>query len=188
LRHLLLIKHSLPEIAKDSPAKDWPLSETGIKRCEILARAIAPYVPEVLISSRERKAQQTAELLAARLGGEFIIAEELHEQEREQAPFLSAVKFQEEIRLLFEKPAELILGSETADQAHHRFEKAIQQTLNNHPQKNIAIIAHGTVISLFVSRLTGLDPFSLWQRLGLPAVVVLSLPGLELVEIMERVE
>jgi len=188
LRYLLLIKHSLPEIIENSPANSWPLSETGRKRCALLARATAPYAPEILISSHEVKAQQTAELLAAQLGREFIIADDLHEHQREQVPFLSAAKFQEDVGLLFEKPGELIMGSETADQAHHRFEKAVHQTLDNHPQKNIAIVAHGTVISLFVSHLTGLDPFSLWQRLGLPAVVVLALPGLELVEIMERME
>lgn len=39
-----------------------------------------------------------------------------------------------------------------------------------------------------VSRLTGLAPFPLWKRLGLPSFVVLSLPDLKLQTILESME
>lgn len=45
-----------------------------------------------------------------------------------------------------------------------------------HPVGNIIIVAHGTVITLFVSRRAGLEPFPFWKRLALPSFVVLSLP------------
>ncbi|CAN5257619.1 hypothetical protein BH18CHL2_BH18CHL2_01900 [soil metagenome] len=45
------------------------------------------------------------------------------------------------------------------------------------------IVAHGTVIALYVSRVAGIDPYSLWQSLGLPSYVVLSqgTPSVEIV-------
>jgi broad specificity phosphatase PhoE len=37
------------------------------------------------------------------------------------------------------------------------------------------IVAHGTVISLFVASLTGISAFSLWAELGLPSFVVVDM-------------
>jgi broad specificity phosphatase PhoE len=55
--------------------------------------------------------------------------------------------------------------------------------VESHPNQNLAIVAHGTVISLFVSRLTNADPFLLWKRLGLPSFVVLSLPDSQIIAV-----
>jgi broad specificity phosphatase PhoE len=50
----------------------------------------------------------------------------------------------------------------------------------------MVILTHGTVLSLFVSRATGMEPFALWNRLGLPSFVVLRFPQLELVSVVEK--
>lgn len=49
------------------------------------------------------------------------------------------------------------------------------------------MVAHGTVIALAVARAAGVAPFPLWRRLGLPSVVLLSRPGLALVEVVESI-
>jgi hypothetical protein len=49
-------------------------------------------------------------------------------------------------------------------------------------------VAHGTLISLYVARAAGVEPVPLWQRLGLPAFVVLALPARSLVAVVESVE
>ncbi|GAB4122161.1 MAG: hypothetical protein Fur005_16970 [Roseiflexaceae bacterium] len=38
--------------------------------------------------------------------------------------------------------------------------------------KTIVLVSHGTVISLYLSRVAGVDPFTYWQRLGLPSMVI----------------
>jgi predicted nucleic acid-binding protein len=45
----------------------------------------------------------------------------------------------------------------------------------------------GTVIALFAAARTGVEPLTLWQRLGLPSFVVLALPNMALTEIVEQV-
>jgi broad specificity phosphatase PhoE len=47
--------------------------------------------------------------------------------------------------------------------------------LQAYPDKTIAIVAHGTVISLFVSRITGISDLLLWNELGLPSFVVIDM-------------
>jgi broad specificity phosphatase PhoE len=188
LRSLLLIKHSLPEIVENLQASEWHLSAEGCQRCAALARAVAPYVPQVILSSREPKAQETAQILADSLKRNFVVVDNLHEHERTKTPFFSKAEFQASVQRFFDQPDRLVMGDETADAAQARFGKAIQSILADRPNDNLAIVAHGTVISLFVARQTGLDGFSLWQRLGLPSFVVLSLPDLNLVKVVEKME
>jgi broad specificity phosphatase PhoE len=52
---------------------------------------------------------------------------------------------------------------------------------------NIAIVAHGTVISLLVAAANGLDGFELWRRLGLPSALLVEWPGLKRVRVLEQV-
>lgn len=63
----------------------------------------------------------------------------------------------------------------------------MQSALEAHRDGDLAIIAHGTVIALFVAQRATVDPFDLWRRLGLPSLIVLSLPNCELLEIVECV-
>jgi len=188
LNYLLLIKHSLPEIVESVPANEWLLSGEGRRLSESLANAIAPYNPQVIVSSREPKAKETARVLANSLGLSFSAVDNLHEHERTSTPYLSKGEFQASVRDFFERPKQLVMGEETADAAHARFKKAVQLVLADHPDETIAIVAHGAVISLFVSRQTGVDAFTLWQQLDMPSFVVLSLPDMKLVKIVENLE
>jgi broad specificity phosphatase PhoE len=80
-----------------------------------------------------------------------------------------------------------VFGSETADQAHQRFTRAVAGVLKRRPDQNVAVVAHGTVISLYIARAAGLDPFPFWKRLGLPAFVVTSWPKFSLLSVVESV-
>jgi len=82
----------------------------------------------------------------------------------------------------------LVFGGESADQAHQRFSQAIARVMERHPDQNVAVVSHGTVMTLFVARAVGLEPFPFWKRLGLPAFVVLSWPQLDLLTIVEKVK
>ncbi len=50
------------------------------------------------------------------------------------------------------------------------------------------VVAHGTVITLFVARRAGLEPFPFWKRLGLPAFVALSLPDYAVQSVSDHIE
>jgi broad specificity phosphatase PhoE len=187
VRQLILIKHSLPDIAPDVPASRWRLSDAGRLRCHALAERVASYQPGLVVASLEPKAQETGSLLAAHLHAPFETAAGLHEHDRSNVGFLATARFEEAVAAFFERPDELILGRETADQARDRFVRAVDAVIAQHRDGTLAIVAHGTVISLFVAHRSGLAPFPLWKRLDLPSFVVLSLPSFELLETVERV-
>ncbi len=176
-RRLLLIRHSTPEVMPGVPSREWRLSAEGRDRCEALTERIGVYAPCVIVSSVEPKARKTAELLAARLGVAVEMADGLHEHERDNVGFLGRAAFEAAVADFFARPDELVLGCETAAQALDRFSHAVNGVLAAHTSGAIAIVTHGTVMSLFVAAQTGVDPFPFWRDLALPDLAVLDLPS-----------
>jgi len=178
MRHLILVKHSLPAIVPDLPAAEWQLSDEGRRRCEALAEQLRPYQPAAVVASREPKGTETGAIVARLLDTSFATAEGLHEHDRSNVGWSSSEDFAAAVAAFFARPSELVMGRETADAARERFARAVEQVLAAHPLGNLAIVAHGTVITLLVAAHNQIEPFPLWQNLGLPSFVVLALPGM----------
>lgn len=174
-KYLILVKHSVPEIVGDQPANSWHLSWQGRLRARQLAEELKKFEPETIASSDEPKAMETAEIIAHDLGFGLQVIHDLHEHDRSDVPHLSLDAFQSSIRELFQQPDRLVFGNETADQAYARFYSALHSILNENKNKTVVVVTHGTVISLFVARLTGSSELELWKKLGLPSFVALDL-------------
>jgi len=188
VRHLILVKHSLPEVDPAAPAAEWRLGGEGRRRCEPLAQQLGRYRTGSVVASVEPKAVETGEIVARRLGVGFATGPGLHEHERRSVGFVGAGAFEAAVERFFARPDDLVFGEETARQARDRFGAAIARVLAGHPGGDVVVVAHGTVISLFVAHRTGVDAFDLWRRLGLPSFVVLALPGFGLVTTVETME
>jgi broad specificity phosphatase PhoE len=187
MSHLILIRHSVPELDAGAPASQWRLSEIGRQRCIALARALAPYSPARLYTSREPKAVETGEIASQLLGIPCETAEGLHEHDRSGVGFLPGEQFAPAIERFFLNPDSLVFGNETADAAHARFSTRVIELMSAHVGGNTAIVSHGTVITLLVSRATGAEPVTFWKRLGAPSFIVLSYPDLQLEKVVEWV-
>lgn len=179
---LILVKHSLPEVLEDEPAQAWELSEAGRALARKLAERLNGYEPDVIFSSFEPKAKQTAEIIAERSDLEIQFLEGLHEHDRSKVGYLPGDHFQSAVREFFEKPGTLVFGSESADACHTRFNQAVHSILDQDFGRTVVIVAHGTVISLFVSRLTGISDWSLWNELALPSFIVIDVQTATLIE------
>jgi broad specificity phosphatase PhoE len=130
---------------------------------------------------------ETAQILAQQLAKPFRTFEGLHEHDRSGVDFLDREQFESQIHDLFEHPDQLVMGTETADQARARFSNSLKAIEMEYSDQSIVVVAHGTVITLFVEKLTGLEPFPFWKKLGLPSFVVFSLPDHKLVTIIESI-
>jgi broad specificity phosphatase PhoE len=132
------------------------------------------------VSSEEPKAVGTAEIIAERLGAELTSHPGLHEHGRTGLPFGTEEEFHLSARNFFEKPSELVWGNETAEQTLERFAGAVHDVLEQHRESSVAVVAHGTVNTLFLTRHGSIDAYAFWRKLGLPSFYVLSLPEFEL--------
>ena len=183
-RRLILVKHAEPVVEPHVPPNRWKLSERGEARSVALAKRLRRYRPAAVVASEERKAVQTAGLVAERLGVTAATSPGLHEHDRTGAPFGTQAEFELAAKGFFENPGELVWGNETAEEARGRFTDAVDAVLARHPSGDVVVVAHGTVITLFLSRFVDLDAFGFWRGLGLPSLCVLGLPSYELREVV----
>ena len=186
MRRLILARHAAPLKQPTVPAREWPLSPAGHADAARLAELLAPYAPAAIISSDELKARQTAQPLADRLGPPVAVMPGLHEHERRTVGYLGDAAFQATMARLFAEPDTLVFGEETAHQALARFTQAVSDTLARHPDGDLALFTHGTVMSLFVAAQSENDPMTFWYHLQLPAWVVFTLPDVTLLEAYMR--
>lgn len=179
---LYLIKHAQPDIQPLIPANGWHLSESGRQSCSSLLEQLADQDIKTIFSSSEPKAVETAEIIAAGLSLPFEIQPGLHEHDRSNTPyFKSKTVFENQVRDFFNNPASLVMGKETALQAFLRFKQAIDQIIMTNANQNIAVVSHGTVITLLVSYYNRTEPFNFWHSLALPSITVLQLPDFNLI-------
>jgi broad specificity phosphatase PhoE len=170
MRTLVLVKHAPPRIDPLAPGPAWPLSEEGRALCPPLAEALRPYAPGFVVASREAKAAETGLLVAKALKVPFGTATGLHEHDRRTVPYYpDRREFVARMHDMLARPTERLLGSESADEAHERFSRAVAGVLERNPAGNAVVVCHGTVIALYVARATGKDPFALWAGLKLPS-------------------
>jgi broad specificity phosphatase PhoE len=179
--NMILVRHSLPEIVPSIPANEWRLSEEGRQRCLPLAKNLTPYQPQLVISSEEPKARETAELIATELGLPFQTASGLHEHLRKYVPYVNKEHFEKSVAGFFDRPNKLVFGEETAIQARDRFSAAVEGLMTQDSDRSKIVVAHGTVMTLYITEKTGFDPYPFWQQLALPSFVVLTWPENKLV-------
>lgn len=187
MRRLVLIRHSVPEIERDRPASAWRLGVVGRRRSEQLASRLRDFSPDVVWSSREPKAVETAEIVAGALGVPVQVAHGLEEHHRDGVPFHpTRDDFEAAVERFFCNPDQLVFGSETAVQARDRMAAAVDRVVDAGHTDNI-VVTHGTVMTLYVAHVTGVRPMDFWHRLGLPSYVVLELPGNKILQTVETV-
>ena len=147
-----------PQVAIDPtvPVPDWGLSALGRERAEAAARQ--PWVRELarVVTSEERKARDTAAILAGAAEVEPEVWPDLHENDRSATGYLPPSEFEAAADAFFARPAESFRGWETAEAAQARILKAVRAVLHGHPaDRPLAIVGHGAVGTLLWLALGG---------------------------------
>lgn len=174
-RLLILVRHSAVTVDPALPSTEWRLSAAGQRRARALAQKLGPYRPSAVISSHETKAQETAAIIASTLNLPYTTAANLHEHVR-RTFIPDPVEWDAAVAAFFAQPEQLVLGTETADQAQKRIVAAIDDVLRAHPEGNLIVVTHGTVLTLFLAHHNpALDPFTTWKSLEMPCHFVLGM-------------
>ncbi len=178
---LILARHANPEIVNGVSSTRWRLSAAGKANARKMAEALLQYTPAQIVSSEERKALETAEIIAAVAGGAVSTAAGLQEQERGVWPLMRREAFRARVIDILQQPTRALYGSESAEAAQKRFVETVQALLRRQKDGNLIIVTHGTVMSLFVAAFNALSAKAFWEKMGLPAYVVLSLPDFQVI-------
>lgn len=170
---LILVRHGRPVIDPDIPPPQWGLCPEGRDAVAALAEKLIPFGARAAISSPEPKALQTAEIIGQRLGLAVEVEHGLHEHKRSHVSFGTEEDFRQRIAQVFADPKSPAPGGESAEQACERLTAALAR----HTTRPLVAVTHGTVLSLYVAKLLGLDAHDLWRNLRTPDAFVLDADG-----------
>lgn len=175
MARLVLIRHSQTLIKPEVSSHAWTLTEEGLSRCDRLACALAGMAITGIVTSHEKKAVLTGGRVSAHLRVPVASAPGLGETRRDTLPFYEdAAAFRAMIRRGFDEPDQLVVGEERFSDALCRFSAAITGLVAEHPSERLGVVTHGTVLSLYLSHLTGTAAYGIWRGLGLPAYVTVD--------------
>ena len=149
-----LITH--PEVVVDPavPVEEWSLSPAGRDRAAQLAALPWAGTLDRLVSSAERKARETAEVLAAAHQLPWTVDPALGENDRRATGFLPPEEFEAVADLFFARPGTSVRGWETAQDAQRRIVEAVRRHTSQ-GEDSIGFVAHGAVGTLLWCDLNG---------------------------------
>ena len=116
-----------------------------------------PWVGSIgrIVSSAERKAMETAEILATHLRLAIEVRERMHENDRSATGFLPPPEFEAVADQFFANPHESVRGWERAIDAQHRIVSEVEAVLRTNDADDIAFVGHGGVGTLLLLSLSG---------------------------------
>ncbi len=149
------ITHPQVQIDANVPVPEWGLSDIG--RARAIAMLDQPWIGSIrrIVSSAERKAIETAEILARHLGRTVEVRERMHENDRSATGFLAPPEFEAVADQFFANPHKSIRGWERAIDAQQRIVSEVKAVLGAADSGDIAFVGHGGVGTLLLLSLIG---------------------------------
>ncbi|RWD97760.1 histidine phosphatase family protein [Mesorhizobium sp.] len=149
------ITHPQVQIDGSIPVPEWGLSDIG--RARASAMLDQPWVGSIrrIVSSGERKAIETAEILAKHLRLAVEVRERMHENDRSATGFLPPPEFEAVADQFFANPHVSIRGWERAVDAQSRIVGEVERALGTNQGDDVAFVGHGGVGTLLLLHLSG---------------------------------
>jgi broad specificity phosphatase PhoE len=164
-RAFYFITHPNVVVSRDIPVPRWPLSDLG--RARMRAGLSQAWISEItsIYCSTERKALDSAKILADHLATTYCQIADLGENDRSSTGFLDPAEFERVADEFFARPGDSVRGWERAVDAQTRVLRAITAIARTDTSEgSIAIVAHGAVGTLFYCRLAGVPISRQWDQ------------------------
>lgn len=166
---LLLTRHAQANIVPTEPTSQWPLSDEGRAAATVLGHALAgaPLAVTRIVSSTERRAMETATILAEATGGALQTDRGLNAVARPHT-----TDYRAEARAYLEGAD--LPGWERRRSVVARFGRAVAQR-----EPGLVVVTHGVPLALWLSSiLATINAPTFWERLSFPEAWSLD-PGRE---------
>jgi len=150
------LTHPQVNIDPSIPVPCWGLSEVGRARTETVTAMGLLSGTTQIISSGERKAIETAEIIAAKLGIDVEVREAMHENDRSATGFLVPDEFEVVANKFFGQPHVSIRGWERALDAQRRIVREVEHVLARNTPGDVLLVGHGGVGTLLYCHYSGL--------------------------------
>jgi broad specificity phosphatase PhoE len=159
---LVLVRHAMSNVQPGVAAKLWGITESAGEDCVLLAHALPENVAPVVWSSSEKKAEQTAAIIAMRLGLRAEVDERFGEVDRPA----DWVEDHRALARTYLRGAEHP-GWEPRERVMHRFAEAVERVRAG-AEGDSVIVNHGMALSLYLELVARIDIVPFWQALTFP--------------------
>ncbi len=149
------LSHPQVLIDPDVPVPDWGLSVPGRVRAEALANAGWLHGITRIFSSAERKAIETAEILAVSAGTSVEVRKAMNENDRSATGFLPPDEFEAVATRFFAEPEISVRGWERAIDAQARIVREVEAVLAEPGTGDVLFVGHGGVGTLLFCHYSG---------------------------------
>lgn len=174
---VMLVRHAEPHIDIDRPAAEWSLTPRGVSSTQRLAVELLEANPSLIVASPERKALETARILAGALDLPIDQDERFSEQGAEAGQFLTDyAEFRALVRHHFDHPDQVVLRQESSHAAGERFADALRARLETTVGVPV-IVSHGRIMASWLASLTGSHAWEIWTALRLPDLLDVDIDG-----------
>ncbi|GAA3335243.1 histidine phosphatase family protein [Curtobacterium albidum] len=148
------LTHAEVVVDPEVPIESWGLSAAGRRRAAAAHRlAWSPDVGRI-VSSAERKAEETATVLARAVGSgpDVQVEPALGEIDRSATGYLPPAEFEAVVDAFFARPDESVRGWERAVDAQARIVAAVRALTRT---GDVTVVSHGAVGALLLADLRG---------------------------------
>jgi probable phosphoglycerate mutase len=165
---LLLIRHSEPDPTRD--CVDPPLSNEGRRLAANTAEWIVGEGVSIVYSSETRRARETAEVVAARVGAPLVIEDGLAEfgGGYEYVP-VDELRRTDDARWTAMAAGDLTVYGTDADTFRAGVTAAMETIVAAHPGETVAVVSHAGAINAYLGGILGIERL-LWVELDYAAV------------------
>jgi broad specificity phosphatase PhoE len=172
---LVLVRHAEVVQNRDVPVERWPLSTEGVLAAAALRAHPALAGVSAVWSSPEPKALATARAIAR--DDEVRVHPGLRELDRTAVGWVGDhASYVALVTEILRRPDESVRGCERAHDAEARVASAVGEILAERPGDDVAVVSHGLVLTLYLSRLLGLPgpSLDLWRSIRFPDVAIVD--------------
>ncbi|MGI6262895.1 MAG: alpha-ribazole phosphatase [Succiniclasticum sp.] len=168
---LYLIRHGETEYNKSyrfQGQTDIPLNETGRAQAKMLAKYFRDIPLDAIYCSSLSRAVETAQVIGREKQLEPVPVDAFRELDFGAWEGMNSEAIQkqyaQEWKEFFANPADTILpGGESMTDVQHRAYPALRKILEQYPQGNVAVVAHGGILRVLICTMLGMDLNRTWH-------------------------
>ncbi|OLS30130.1 MAG: phosphoglycerate mutase GpmB [Candidatus Thorarchaeota archaeon AB_25] len=154
---LYFLRHAETKEDESTPVRDWRITDAGIDLTRELVRSEKFGEIHGIIHSSEGKARQTAEVFAEGIDVQMYQLSGLDELSREHEGALTYEEYRDRVHTTLRDPEKSVPGWESGASALKRFEDAVRKVDIMFHRKNVLIVSHGLVLTLYFCKLKNFE-------------------------------
>lgn len=173
--NLVFIRHSKSLVNPDISITTWGLSEDGITLAKKLNELVQIKTLDVMYTSLQTKALETAILATKNTGIQIKTDNRLTESTSFTNKFVNLEQLEQNTKKYFSEEHISINGGETAEGALKRFTEALNDIVSlEFDKNNIGIVSHGNILATFSAQYAKENAYQLVGKLMQPDVAVFN--------------